>query len=62
MKDEPLHPAKMIEIINRLKAEGRLPSAEEFVNAAVRIREEYRQEIANVSSKRKKQVCRNRPN
>ena len=61
MKDEPLDLAKMMEIINRLKAEGRLPSAEEFVNAAMRIREEYRQERAD-ASKRKKKVRRNRPN
>jgi hypothetical protein len=62
MKDEPLDPATMMKIINELKAEGRLPSAEEFVGAVMRIREEYRQEMADARSKQKKKVRHNRPN
>jgi collagenase-like PrtC family protease len=58
MKDEPLDPAKMMEIINRLKVEGRLPSPEEFISAMVRIREKYRQKVADASKRKTNKVPR----
>jgi hypothetical protein len=52
MKDEKFDPNKMLAIIERLKAEGRLPSAEEFVKAATRIRSEYRQKVIDAIKRR----------
>lgn len=43
--NEKFDPNRMLAIIEQLKAEGRLPSAEEFVEAAMRIRSEYRQRV-----------------
>ena len=52
-------PRKMQEIVDRLRAEGRLPSAEEFVRTAMKIREKFRGEIIN-ATRRKDKVRRPR--
>jgi Arc/MetJ-type ribon-helix-helix transcriptional regulator len=63
LKGEKFDPRKMQEIIDKLRAEGRLPSAEEFVRTAMEIRERYREKILNATErKRKGKVRRSRPN
>ncbi len=54
MKDEKFDPKKMMAIIEQLKAEGRLPSAEEFVKEAMRIRSEYRQKVLDAIKRDKR--------
>jgi hypothetical protein len=61
MKDEKFDPEKMQEIVDRLRAEGRLPTADEFVEAALDVRERYREEIIS-ATKHKAKVRRARPN
>lgn len=45
MSGKKFDPNEMMEIIEKLKAEGRLPSAEEFVRTATAIREKYRGKV-----------------
>lgn len=54
-------PARMQRIVDKLRAEGRLPSAEEFVRAAMEIREKFRGEILD-AKRRKNKIRRTRPN
>lgn len=54
-------PARMQQIVDKLRAERRLPSAEEFVRAAMEIREKFRGEILD-ATRRKNKVRRTRPN
>lgn len=54
MKHEKFDPKKMLAIIEQLKAEGRLPSAKEFVKAAMRIRSEYRQKVVDAIKRDKR--------
>lgn len=53
MKEEKFDPQRMQAIIDRLRAEGRLPSEEDFVRSALKIREKYRKEILDSERKRK---------
>lgn len=54
-------PARMQQIVDKLRAERRLPSAEEFVRAAMEIREKFRGEILD-AKRRKNKIRRTRPN
>jgi hypothetical protein len=47
--DRPFDPVELEEQVRKLKREGRLPSAEEFVGTAEQIREEYRAKLLNSS-------------
>ncbi len=59
MNDELFDPQKMQEIVNRLRAEGRLPSAEEFLRVAEELREEVRPKLLDIiNAERKKKIRR----
>jgi hypothetical protein len=51
-KRELFDPAKMQEVVDRLRREGRLPSQREFLRAAEKIRAEYRQKSQKTPTKR----------
>ena len=52
--DRPFDPAELEEQVRKLKREGRLPSPEEFVGAAERIREKYRAKLLNSSQNKER--------
>ncbi len=45
MKGEKFDPRRMQQIVDKLRAEGRLPSEEAFLEAARRIRAKYRGKV-----------------
>lgn len=54
MTQEKFDPNKMQEIVDRLQAEGRLPSEEAFVEAAERIRAKYRGKVIEAITRKGK--------